>query len=87
MKHTKHVTGAVRAANRANAQSSTGPRTEKGKAMASHNAFRHSILSKKVELDEDEEREYHGIWKSWNEYYGPKGTLEEFLVDEIINIS
>jgi len=30
-------------ANRANARKSTGPRTERGKARASHNALRHGL--------------------------------------------
>ena len=40
MKRTKTVTEAVLSANRANAQSSTGPRTERGKSNTRHNALR-----------------------------------------------
>jgi hypothetical protein len=39
MGHKKAVTDAVRAANRANARSSTGPRTEQGKSNSGLNSF------------------------------------------------
>jgi hypothetical protein len=56
MKHKKTVTDAVRAANRHNAESSTGPRTERGKSNTRYNALRHSILAKRVVLETHEER-------------------------------
>lgn len=87
MHHKKNVTDAVRAANQVNAQSSTGPRTEKGKSTTSHNALRHEILSRKVEFDSDEEPEYQRVSQYWNNHYQPKGALEQFLVEEITNIS
>src|SRR5713226_7785991 len=86
MKPKKTVTDAVRAANRANAQSSTGPRTEKGKSMTSRNGLRHGILARKVVLDADEEQEYQRVWQSWERHYHPKGTLEQFLVEEVTTI-
>ena len=48
MKHHKTVTDAVRAANRHNAESSTGAQTpEHGKSTSSRNALRHGIPSRK----------------------------------------
>jgi hypothetical protein len=87
MKHEKKVTEAVLAANRDNAKSSTGPRTEKGKATTSRNALRHGILARRMVLSEDEQREYHRTWQSWKEFYHPIGDEEEFLVEEITNVS
>jgi len=87
MKHKKTVTAAVLHANRGNAQSSTGPQTEQGKSHSRHNALRHSILARKVVLNEDEEKEYHRVWQSWKEHYHPVGKLERFFVEEITNIS
>ena len=37
------------AANRANAQRSTGPRTEQGKARAASSSFKHGLYAPKVE--------------------------------------
>jgi len=86
MKHKKTVNDAVRAANRANAQSSTGPRTEKGKSTTSRNALRHGILAKRVVFSTDEERvEYETTWQRWNGYFHPIGALEEFFVEEVAN--
>ena len=39
------TTEAKRAANRANAQKSTGPRSSEGKARASQNATRHGLAT------------------------------------------
>jgi|HubBroStandDraft_6_1064221.scaffolds.fasta_scaffold306084_2 hypothetical protein len=82
MKHKN--TEAVLAANRANAQSSTGPRTKGGKSNTRHNALRHGILAKRVALETDEERvEYQRIFESWNAEFRPEGFLENALVEEI----
>lgn len=88
MKHKKTVSDAVRTANRANAQLSTGPRTDRGKSTASNNALRHGILARKIKLDTHEERKaYRQIWTCWKRHFHPRGQLEKFLVEEIANIS
>ena len=84
MKQTKTVTDAVRAANRANAKSSTGPRTEHGKFNSCRNALRHGILAKKVALKTDEELvEFQTLFQRCKDNFGPKGLLEKFFVEEI----
>jgi hypothetical protein len=84
MKHKKTVTGAVLAANRANAQSSPGPRTKQGKSNSSCNALRHGILARKVVLDTDEQRtEFQELLQSCRTDLVPEGLLEKFLVEEI----
>jgi hypothetical protein len=83
MSHKKTVTDAVRAANRHNAESSTGPRTEHGKSHSSHNALRHGILAKRVVLETHEERvEFRKLLERCKNYFGPEGPLEEFLVED-----
>jgi len=54
--HTKAVSDAVRAANQADAQLFTGPRTEKGKSTTRDNALRHGNSARKTRLDTHAER-------------------------------
>ena len=84
MKQKKSVTDAVRAANRSNAQSSTGPRTERGKSNSRHNALRHGILARKVVLDTDEQRaEFRELRHACKKEWCPERLTEKFLVEEI----
>jgi hypothetical protein len=83
MKHKKTVTDAVRAANRHNAESSTGPQTELGKSKTRYNALRHSILAKRVVLETHEERsEFRKLFKHCNDDFCPRGLLEKVLVED-----
>ena len=84
MKQKKCVTDAVRAANRDNSRSSTGPRTKQGKSNSSHNALRHGILARKVVLDTHEQRaEFRELRHACKKEFSPEGLLEKFFVDEI----
>ena len=83
MKHKKTTTDAVRAANRANAQSSTGPRTQQGKSNSSHNALWHGILARKVVLDDEERAHFKGLLHSCKREFSPEGLIEKVLVEEI----
>ncbi len=75
---------AVLDANRANAQSSTGPRTKEGKSEASGNAIRHGILARKVVLDTHEQRvEFRELLQACRTDRAPVGLLEDCLVQEI----
>src|ERR1035437_1017654 len=87
MHHKKTVTDAVRAANRANAHSSTGPRTNRGKSISSNNAMRHGILARKVEFDTDEQRaEFLELRECCKTELQPKGLFETFIVDQIATV-
>jgi hypothetical protein len=84
MKRKKTVTPAVRAANLANAQFSTGPTTKQGKSNSSCGALRHGILSRKVVFDNDEQRaDLEELQRSCKKDLRPKGMVERFLVQEI----
>ncbi len=48
-------------ANRANAQASTGPKTARGKAVASGNATRHGILSCELLLPHENPAEFDAL--------------------------
>jgi hypothetical protein len=75
------------AANRRNAQLSTGPRTEKGKIHSRRNALKHGILASALLITEGEGAEDPA---EWDELLGalsrdlaPVGALEEILVEKI----
>src|SRR5690348_11032431 len=64
------------AANAANAQLSTGPRTAEGKARSSHNAIKHGLTSKQLVIAPGEEEEFAGLHDSLLEQLAPEGALE-----------
>lgn len=64
------------AANRQNAQKSTGPRTSEGKALINMNALRHGLTGQ-VNLMPDEDREAHDKFcAALVESLAPEGALE-----------
>lgn len=83
----KHVSEKQLAANRANAQKSTGPRTPEGKAIVSQNAVKHGILAQAViprglepyESKEDFEQLHQRLYES----FVPANALEELLVEQV----
>ena len=73
------------AANRANSQLSTGPRTAEGKLRSSVNALRHGLTSKMVLLPEDDLAAYNTFKQSFFNDLKPKGVLEEQLAYTLVN--
>jgi hypothetical protein len=66
--------------NRRNAQKSTGPITEEGKARSSRNAVRHGLTAETViQLLEDPE-DYHAFEMSVTADYDPDSAVERELV-------
>ncbi len=77
-----NVTPTKRAANRANAQKSTGPRTEDGKSVSRLNGLRHGLRAELVvvpPLEDPEEWEEHR--SAVAEVLAPQNYLEEQLAD------
>lgn len=71
------------AANRANAQLSTGPSTAEGKATASQNATRHGLLSAKLFLEDEDPGEFQVLFSDLASSLNPIGPLELTLVERI----
>lgn len=75
------------AANRANAQKSTGPRTPEGKAKSRANAVKHGLYVQHLELAaaalDDEREELDALLADLRERYQPQGTEEEWIVDRL----
>lgn len=75
------------AANRANAQRSTGPRTPQGKAASSLNALRHGILAKaafNLRIEGEERRaEFDALVVGLAQEYQPRTMTEHLTVQQL----
>jgi hypothetical protein len=71
------------AVNRANAQKSTGPKTEQGQAVSSQNAFKHGIYSKAVIIPGEDPAKFEALRADLAAEHRPVGITEEMLVNEI----
>lgn len=71
-------------ANRQNAQSSTGPKTDEGKEKSSMNAVKHGLLSKRVVLPGENVEEFKEYRNEMIGALNPVGALECLLADRII---
>lgn len=72
------------AANRQNAQKSTGPTTTTGKAVVALNAMQHGLLSQHVCLPDEDEAALIALGKKLRHHLQPVGECEVVLVDRII---
>jgi hypothetical protein len=66
-------------ANRANAQNSSGPKTEAGKKRSSLNATRHGLLAQTLHLPEEEMDAYHDFTGAYVKDLNPVGFVETQL--------
>lgn len=71
------------AANRANAQHSTGPKTIAGKLRSSQNAFQHGLYSEQLILPGEDPAEFDHLRATLRREHHPANTTEEILVDEL----
>ncbi len=75
------------AINRANAQKSTGPRTEAGKQRSKMNAFRHGLTGQTVVLPTEDHSAYERHSQSFLCEYHPQDATETQLVQSLIDTS
>jgi hypothetical protein len=78
-------TAAQTAANRANAQLSTGPRTLEGKARVSQNAIRHGLTAKHLVIRDDEREDFTVFQNSLIADLDPQGALETITFHELLH--
>src|SRR2546421_9547123 len=78
------VSKAKRDANRRNAQKSTGPKTEDGKARSSRNASTHGIFCRDICLDGENENAFIELREEFIRALVPQDIMEMTLVDEIV---
>ena len=74
-------------ANRQNAQKSTGPRTDAGKAKSAANSYRHGFFAKRLFLNIEQwakdKADYETVAKGLIKHYQPQGFMENFWVEKI----
>jgi hypothetical protein len=71
------------AANQANAQFSTGPRTEEGKKRSSLNALKSGLTGRTVLLPSEDAEAYRTHCQDWSDVYKPVGHEEMELVQAL----
>ena len=77
------TTSAQISANQANAQRSTGPRTDEGKAIASVNNLRHGFTGKFRVLDWEDPGELEALFVELRAEHQPSTITENALVDKM----
>jgi hypothetical protein len=73
------------AANRLNAQKSTGPRSPEGKARVSKNARKHGLTGRDIVLPNESPEDYDSFRDGLLGDLAPCGDLEEVLADQIVS--
>jgi len=71
-------------ANRANAQKSTGPRTDAGKSASSFNALQHGLDAKSVIIPGEDPAEYDALAAGYRDEFRPASPSQTFHVDTMI---
>jgi hypothetical protein len=72
------------AANRANAQKSTGPRTQAGKAASSANALKSGVYAQSTLIPGDDPAEYEALRQEHFDHFAPANPDERDLLDLMI---
>jgi hypothetical protein len=74
-------------ANRKNAQSSTGPKTEKGKAVVAQNAITHGLRTTKLIITSESEEQFDLHKSQLIAELNPNGPTERILARRIVILS
>ncbi|MCX6605248.1 MAG: hypothetical protein NTV52_16845 [Acidobacteria bacterium] len=70
-------------ANRANAQKSTGPKTQKGKAASSKNRLAHGLCSESLLVGGETAADFEALLASVRKAYSPVNHEEAMLTDQV----
>jgi hypothetical protein len=73
------------AANRMNAQKSSGPRTTAGKAVSRFNALKHGIYAVHQVMFDEKPEDLAELAAEYHELYSPADSKERFLVDTLVH--
>jgi hypothetical protein len=83
---TKMATPKQIAANRRNAQKSTGPNTPAGKQIVAKNAVRHGFLCTNPILSPEEQEEFNQFASAFEDDFQPQGLREGLLISRIADL-
>jgi hypothetical protein len=72
------------AANTANAQHSTGPRTPEGQSRSSQNARTHGLTARDLIIAPDEREEFEELLHDYKTDVQPQGAAQQTLFDELV---
>jgi hypothetical protein len=72
------------AANAANAQHSTGPRTLEGQARSSQNARTHGLTARDLIVAPNEREEFEELLNGYQTQVKPEGAIQQTLFDELV---
>ena len=72
------------AANSANAQLSTGPRTTAGKARSSQNARKHGLTATRLVIAAEDRDEFDAFLAELQSEIRPQGALQQILFDQLV---
>ena len=78
------ATAAQITANRANAQKSTGPRTDAGKSASRFNALKHGLDAESAILPGEDPAEYDAFVRDYHANFRPSTPEEAYHVDTMI---
>src|SRR5260370_35651400 len=73
------------AANQANAQHSTGPKTPEGKAKSAENSRTHGFCSKENLVAAEDKEEFDQMAEGYQVDLSPEGEIEQTLANEIVS--
>jgi hypothetical protein len=71
-------------ANRLNAQRSTGPRSEQGKAVSRFNALKYGLEARSRVIPGEDPAELETLAAGYHRQFHPAGPLEDYLVEAIV---
>src|SRR5712692_11401416 len=72
------------AANAANAQHSTGPRTPEGRARSSQNARTHGLTARDLVIAPDEREEFEELRNDYQTSVKPQDGIQQSLFEELV---
>jgi hypothetical protein len=72
------------AANAANAQHSTGPRTPEGQARSSQNARTHGLTARHLIVTPDDREEFDELLNAYQTEVNPQGAAQQTLFEELV---
>jgi hypothetical protein len=72
------------AANAANAQHSTGPRTSEGKNRSSQNASKHGLTAREVVITPGEQEEFDQLVADYQADVKPQGAIQQTLFSQLV---